>query len=448
MKIALVNFTGGRSNWGCQATSHNLLEFLQHALKGAEITTVPFPDSHRLDTCIEHAYGERLLSIYQTDEPSSSDLRLLDRLAKDRFGHHHEVAKSANFIFFQGEGSIGPSRYFRNVSLFGIPFLAKKMWNKPVLALNQTLYAANSADAVALCNIFKSFDLTAVREMSSYQFARKIGLDRALLCPDLAFDEPVASTQSCKIASPYFCVSGSAALRQYDRDSFAKLITAVARKFGMPPLFLASTKVDREFFRTNKQLQQISAGEIVDTARVPQWPGLLPILGKAAFLIGGRYHTAISALSQGTPVVLLPGNTFKSEGIGQAIGLPLPIFDPANQTAILDEIGAILIDREGARRQIASALAKNSEKFSAFSRHIGELVRNIEGGSAIAAQPDTLLSPEMAASAEQSRFTDFYRGRNQSAHVALRRSAILLYAIARRLPNFRSSVDATFTKLP
>ena len=70
------------------------------------------------------------------------------------------------------------------------------------------------------------------------------------------------------------------------------------------------------------------------------------------------------------------------------------------------------------------------------------------GISAIAAQPDTLLSPEMAASAEQSRFTDLYRGRNQSAHVALRRSAILLYAIARRLPNFRSSVDATFTKLP
>ena len=52
MRVALTNYTGDRGNWGCQATSRNLLAFLKETFSAnpsASIDVIPFPTAHPID---------------------------------------------------------------------------------------------------------------------------------------------------------------------------------------------------------------------------------------------------------------------------------------------------------------------------------------------------------------------------------------------------------------
>jgi hypothetical protein len=73
MRILLANYTGDRANWGCQATSRNLLGFLKKSLSAEsdlEIYTTPFPRGHAVDNLFDIVYGDRIKSIFTNPQPS------------------------------------------------------------------------------------------------------------------------------------------------------------------------------------------------------------------------------------------------------------------------------------------------------------------------------------------------------------------------------------------
>jgi len=391
MKIVVLNYTGDRANWGCQATSRNLLDFLRSSLAGVphlDVVTIPLPRSHAVDDLVAAAHGARIRDIYAAEHPGIDDLRFLEALIRERFGDHLAPVETADVVVFQGEGSIGPQRYLRNVQLFGPPFLAAHLWRKPVLAMNQTLSACDADDARILARIMGGFALVAVREARAYAFARSIGLDGTLLCPDMAFAAArfVPPTHAPVPAVPYFCIAGAAVLESDDVGPVVGAIRQIALRHGLRPVFVFSRPADQGVVRAAAKLPGDLAFDVVSAADHQRVEQILPLLANATLLLGRRYHTAISALAQGTPVILLPGNTFKNEGLGPMLGLEIPVFSVQDVSAIVAEAERIVGAGERLRERIRDAVRRARAAHAEF----GDVVRRFVTGATPPAIPDCL----------------------------------------------------------
>ena len=113
MGAAVLNFTGGRANWGCQATSIGLYRFLKHVLNPqgfTKIDTIPYPPSHLQDVWHQKIHGKRIRRILASQDPSLADLKFLEGLCRSRFRHYVDIVKNADVVFFQGEGTMGASK--------------------------------------------------------------------------------------------------------------------------------------------------------------------------------------------------------------------------------------------------------------------------------------------------------------------------------------------------
>lgn len=391
MKLVVVNYTGDRANWGCQATSRNLLDFLRSSLAGVpqlDVATVPLPRSHAVDELIAAAHGARIRAIYAKGHPSIDDLHFLEGITRERFGDYLAPVKTADVVVFQGEGSIGPRRYLRNVQLFGPPFLAAHLWRKPVLAMNQTIYACDAADARILGRIMGGFALVAVREARAYAFARSIGLDGTLLCPDMAF-----ATAGCAPADhapvpnvPYFCVAGATLLAKESVEPTLTAVRQIAVRHGLRPVFVFSRSTDKGAAQAMAKMPGDVESDVVSASDYGRFEQILPLLANATLVLGRRYHTAISSLTEGTPVILLPGNTFKSEGLGPMLGLDIPVISSQDASAIVAEADRIVGAGEQLRRRIRDAVHRVRGLHARFA----DVVRRFVGGSTTAAVPDCL----------------------------------------------------------
>ncbi|MFN3546106.1 MAG: polysaccharide pyruvyl transferase family protein [Mesorhizobium sp.] len=442
MKIALTNYTGGRSNWGCRATSIGLVDFLRDACLSPEVRldTVPLPVAHEIDQLHEAAHGNRLRAIYASDQPSAADLDLLETLTRERFGTYFDVVRDADVVFFQGEGSIGPGNYLRNVRLFGLPFLASRKWKRPVLSLNQTIYAAGKGDRAVLASIFSGFDLVAVREAASYAFAKEMGLsDRLVCCPDMAFreDRVPSAASPVGVDGEYFCVSGSAALKKLDEKMIVHAVERIAEATGLVPVLVHSRKQDREMMEA-----KLASSRSVSAEELPDHRHLVAILAGAKFVFGGRYHTAVSALSQTTPVVLLPGNTFKSEGIADLIGVDCRVFGPSETSGIVETALDLVARQDEVRARIAAGLTRIADMQAEFAGLVRDSLRN----RGIDVTRYASLHPGVRW-ADRRRFDSIY------AKVNRPRRRLVFFAGAalarlRRKPGLDVQIARTFTDLP
>lgn len=442
MKIALTNFTGGRSNWGCRATSLGLTAFLGSEClpRDAVLETVPLPRNHALDRLHEAAHGSRIREIYGKEQPTDGDLELIERLTRERFGHYFDLVRDADVVLFQGEGSIGPSDYLRNVRLFGLPFLAGRKWKKPVLSLNQTLFAASESDRNVLRAIMRGFDLVAVREAASYAFGREMGLsERLVCCPDMAFREErtARSASTVMVEGDYFCVTGSAMLGELDLRMIARTVDAIADATGLAPVLLHSRRKDREVLG-----RMLNSSRKIGAADVPDHEDIVAILSRSKFVFGGRYHTAVSALSKTTPVILLPGNTFKSEGISDLIGVDFRVFSPSDTKEVAAAATDMVARQEDFRSRISAGLDRIAGMHAAFAGLMRDALR--EGR--VTASRYEALHPAVQW-AHRGRFDRLYARYN-----TMRKPLALFPRSAldklRRQPGFEDQIARSFTDLP
>lgn len=439
MKAVIANFTGERPNWGCQATSWELHKFCREVLlpfAPTEITTVPNPPVHILDEIMERVYGDRIAEIFASPSASQSDLRFIEKIVDRRFGEQAARIRDSDIVIFQGEGTMGPKRHFRGVRFFGLPFLAMKLWKKPVISLNQSFYAARPNDLQIARNVYKDMDVIALRESRSYSMCRAVGLDQAMLCPDMAFrarcrtDAEAAKWRGKK----YFCISGSAALGQYRLEEYLSVLGEIARTHQIHPVFLHSKQKDSKLSVLAGKLLGEDHFGVISNSDYPSYMDVLPILRGAQFVIGGRYHTSVMALAQTTPVVLLPGNTYKTEGLGQLLGIDIPVVIPSDAQVIFENVSDILANREKSVAAIASALSNIEDTMNAFGGYIQAAVQQLyldQPMRSMPAIPAVLVPPPQTGS---SRNTEIYTATNLG-----RRSPV--HKIISRVFHFRTYLD-------
>jgi len=128
MRAVILNFTADRKNWGCQATSIGLYRFVSHVLKPhgfSQVETVLFPHSHIKDFWQQKIYGTQIREVFSANDPSAQQLKMLEELCQSRFGYHVDKVKNADLVFFQGEGTMGPSNFYETCRVFALPYLAK-----------------------------------------------------------------------------------------------------------------------------------------------------------------------------------------------------------------------------------------------------------------------------------------------------------------------------------
>ena len=440
MKILLTNYTGERANWGCQATSRGLLTFLKRAFSNStniNIINVPLPKPHKIDSIHDAVYGDRIHRIYSEENPTDRDLEFLQGLVRERFQSFFRMALSADVVVFQGEGTIGPSQHLRTTRLFGIPYIASRLWRKPVLSMNQTIFAKDSCDERAIRNIFQSFKLIAVREVASLFYANKLGLSDVVFCPDMAFVEMGETISQIKLPEkPYFCVTGSAAAQHYDKALFSGIVSRISEKTGLLPVFLYSRNSDKKLVGENFKRENIISS--------PDFTEIIPLLRNAKFLFGGRYHTAVTALTQGTPVILLPGNTFKSEGLGPTLGISCPVYDLTETDAILSMARDILDTELEKREEVLEAVRKVRALHNDFSEY---LVAGVEEGNFCqnGALWSKLSKVTFPGSQSKYNFVNLYHKRNSSQQSDYPGLKYIYHSLARRSRQWSFSIEKTFS---
>lgn len=450
MKLVVVNYTGDRGNWGCQATSRNLLTFLREFVapwQALEIGTVALPVEIRLDAVYEAMFGDRIRRIYEADDPSGEDLAFLDGLVRERFGRGYLQAREADVIVFQGEGTVGPVAHLRGVRLFALPLIAARLWKKPVFSMNQTLYAATPQDATTVASVFRKFDLVAVREARSLEFAREHGIPDVVLCPDLALREPRCEESVTQIPQPYFCVTGSAALKQFNPEPFVSTIREIAVRHGVRPVFMASRKLDRALMRCAEGVLGGVPHHVILSGQYPGVAQILPLLANARFVIGGRYHTALSALSQTVPVVLVPGNSFKSEGIAPMLGLDIPVWSVDDHDALLAEAARVLEAREAVREEIRGALSKVSRMQQQFGDYLAALIAGRLSGQSCRPEIPVALAADYSATISD-RHHALYAAENSRPGTKSSSASAFSLGLMRLNPFFRRRIESSFLDLP
>jgi polysaccharide pyruvyl transferase WcaK-like protein len=450
MKIVVTNYTGDRGNWGCQATSRELLRFLQETVPdrdASSIITVPLPAPHAFDRHVESGYGGRLRRIYGDPRPSEEAIRFVETLTRERFGQACDDLAAADVVVFQGEGTVGPQSMFRSLRLFALPFLAVHRYRKPVLSMNQSLYAADAGDAALIRSLFGSFRMVAFREAASYCFARSIGLDHAVLCPDFAFRQaPVPPTRPLGIAGDYFCVSGSAASGAFDPKSLHRILRQTVEEHGLRPVFLSSRAKDTR--ELGALLGGLPGATIMSSTDLPDAAQLAGILAGASFVIGGRYHTAIAALTQGTPVLLFPGNTHKNEGLAAMLDLKLQVFGTGDEAAIMERIEAIICGRGPGREETRTAVSGLGAICLEFGQFVAATLREVCHGAGANIPPPAEITPIYRDMGVTSPHGAVYQRANRRRGGSLP----LLHRIALRHLRGRNGLEQelqrTFVELP
>lgn len=401
MRGVILNFTGDRANWGCQATSKGLFRFLSHTLGPLgvnQISTVLFPHTHVKDVWHRNRYGARLRGIYSNEAPTDADLRFLERLCQDRFGAHFEKVKNADLVFFQGEGTMGPTTFYENCRVFGLPYLAKMLWNKPVITLNQSFVVNSPADLKAAANIFNAFNLNAFREAKSLEEAKKCGIKTPILCPDFAFVDAADASlvPPTPAAPPYFCVTGSAGMQNYDFEGYVRSIVALTEETDLVPTCIYSRNSDRKLLNSLQDKLGADYVKSVSQSEYKTHASILPVLSQAAFTLGGRYHTAISSLCMRTPVILTAGNSHKNKGLGSLVGMDLPVFEPQNGAEIVAQAVAYLNDKDYVDATLNIGLMKVLKTQAAFSRYLAECMPALLANETIAQGMSETISGDSA----------------------------------------------------
>lgn len=418
-RIAIINFTGFRGNWGCQATSVELVKFIAGCFASDEaldFSFVPLLPSSRVDVRydqeLDKVYGAFTKVSQQTAEAGSS-LRYLEQACVERYGFWADIVKRSDLVVFQAEGTMGLGANFaRGPRLMLLPFVAKHAWNRMVISLNQSFYSHEEVVRKNASEAFGSFDFSGFREGASVELARQNGVTDAAYVPDLAFLSPKADLPKAPLAQGegYFAVSGSA-LKDPDRYALImKQAEMIREATGLKPL-LALSRDYRMTLRALLKWKRGTYAQVPFNARYAQVTGLF---AQCKFLLSGRYHMSILAAAAGTPNIILTGNSFKNEGLASLLGSSRPVHRFAEIDAIVTEAVEVSANEQSERAAIAAQVRLIRETILRAQHHIagiinGERLDKFEDGL-----PPYRLTPEILA-----RYHAFGRGKGEKPSRAL-----------------------------
>lgn len=359
MNISILNDTSKTSNWGCAATVHGLRNtltavFERDTISSIELSPLPYKKVKLLRNRAISSLAGCLEDSAHLPEELAARLRKLNFNLQDY--------QLPDRLILNGEGDIH-TKSGHLMRLLGIAKLCKELGVK-VSAVNQSVdLDVDSRNARILSNVYSTLDFVSVREPVSLRLLQRIGVSDAVLIPDAAFSvEPANQDEKDEVISRlglpehYVCLTGSSAITKKSGDIFLMVYECLRRMTGLPVVLLASTKTDKAL----ANILQTHDPSVTVMTDAYDYRSALAVIAEADLLVGGRFHPAIFAAREGTPVVPFKGNTHKMEGLMELLSYPV---HPVDWRALSDcelQIKRVLNDH----RELGQLLAVKSEQLS------------------------------------------------------------------------------------
>jgi polysaccharide pyruvyl transferase WcaK-like protein len=403
-RICILNFTGERQNWGCRATSWELVRALNGHWpdsRAFELQTVPLLPHHALDVDLWRIHAAEIRTAYRASPaPSAAQRSGMLAIARARYGDLVDRVADADLVLFQGEGTMTGTDFIRADRLLLLPWVAQYALGKPVVWLNQTLFSADADFTSALLPVLAGVEHLWVREPAALAWLARHGVTHARLVPDTAFlTDPLdhGDVQAQLAGRGYFCVTGGAALFADHVPAFLDAIRAIADRTGLLPVFACS--VGRDIQLADAAARAWPPGSHLRIPVGTSYQAVAHHLAQAAMLVGGRYHLLILAAIGGTPSVPLGTNTPKMHGLVELLGTRWPVRDWSDPDGVVHD--AV---------RLASSTAHDR---AALRTRVATLRDDVHGALAdwptLWMQPSTAVprSPPVAAPAHPASMPDY-----------------------------------------
>ena len=385
LRLAVINDTSDRANWGCRATSGELANMLHRASgmdRPPHLHRVPLLDRRLVDKFLEKTQRRRLGDALANPQPSVQDLRVIHRAVRLTYPTYLAGVRDCDAVVFQSEGSMTGCSYVAGERLLLLPHAAKLLFDKPVFSLNQTLYTEDERFADMLRNVLQHQDGVWVREPASQLFAQRIGLTDTQLLPDMAFHTtPEGNPREWidpPVAGDYFCVSGSAILKRIDHRSYVDVLRRICQTTDLTPVFVFSANADRRFLTGIVRRGETPFPVHVVRAEA-DYPQVAAVIGGARFLVTGRYHMAILAAVTHTPFIPLATNTHKNAGLLSLLAYPMQVRSFDDVDAIVSDAARVLAERASLVEALRRAMGQVHSAMDAGERELQRRLRQAVG---------------------------------------------------------------------
>ena len=357
-RVLLLNYTGEESNWGCQATSHGLLNLIRRAYGSSVVLPVPFEFADRPG---------------QYDLPETPD-------SWDDFLEGTPVALGAgrlgwaDVVVVNGEGTIHewpdmrarPEPYLRLLEIYA----ASARYGKPVIAVNQTIDYRSEEFGRWVLTALERCDYVSVREPISARKLEALGLDGVELVPDAAFLTEAASEQEAEAfmaareMEPGFAgFFLGETVQDLSADRLERAANSVRDVTGRPVVFFAGPWSER---RLAGEVASRMGAPVIGMEAGPEM--LVGLLRRSSLVVSGRYHCCIFAALAPAPLLPLTSNTHKIEGVMEMLSYPV-------RPVELAEDG-----RDDFEESLNQVWVKRDELKAVFGRSVPETIRLTEEG--------------------------------------------------------------------
>jgi polysaccharide pyruvyl transferase WcaK-like protein len=355
MKIAVVNYTGQRSNWGSQSTSAELLKQIERVCGTVSFHLVPLRRSGVLDGYVGRVYGGRILEALADSTVKGN--RLLIKLARLLYGEDFDRAMQSDCIVFQPEGTMDGLKFSTGARLLLLP-TALSLAKKQVLCLNGSAESLSEPFERCIAGAFARYSHVATREPFSAMFLKQLGVKNVDMIPDTAFmTEPAPhlsfNDPSILEGHDYVVAAGSAIIRQVPWREYFDAVIEIANAHNMGVIWLSSAPADEKTI--GKVLDTRAYPDIVRIPKIATYQEVARVIANARLVIGGRYHMSILAAAVGTPFVPMPSGSHKTEGLLQLLSYPIDVVNFVD-TGRLGEVASIVLrDREDLSERLRKA---------------------------------------------------------------------------------------------
>ena len=388
-RLLFLSENAAAENWGEQAMTHGIKRILRDTIPDLDIVTVAFSrlvrtfrrwsvwphglfDSAAALPRFTYSLSRRLSRVVEFFPAIVDDFDA----AADQWCRGDGGPPAADFVPVLRDADVivhnGEQQIYRNSTegcraLF-LLWLARTRLNKISCEINHTAHLTSMIPIMPgmVKRVYPQLDVVTVREPSSLDNLRALGITNATLVPDPVFYLNADDVDDARVAEwkrvvglgrgPYFCLSPSALPMSAPRNGWGgEIVRLVERlKRVVPQAVLIAEDSRFQFFR-----EVASATRSAFFGPEHGFADLWPLLRDASFLVSGRYHHVIMASMVGCPFVPLTTVTHKMQGVCRQLNWHLT--EPHDATALSTEADAIVAE--------AADLMSNRELHGGHLRH-------------------------------------------------------------------------------
>lgn len=322
MNITILNYTGNESNWGCQATSKNMIKLLKYSY-GNDISF------KFIDIEYSGSIYRRLLNKirFKSINIILKNIVLFTNIFKifhPLENSNLEKINNCDLLILNGEGSLHGynSELIKFIQYLGYA----KLIGVETAIINHSLQFDNDNSKKYLEILYKYSNKNYFREGLSLNNAKEINVKNLYIVPDAAFLNYEIDTSSILINNlpkDYILSTGSVILKNNNHELYFTLLKKLSDYYNLPVLYIASCDVDKNFkdLVINKYSFTYFDNNDLSVEQVQK------CIKDSFFFYSGRFHPNIFSASVGKLFIPFNSNTVKMQGFLNLIDYPIQEID-------------------------------------------------------------------------------------------------------------------------